>query len=253
MHGIDWKTGFEIELIAPKGGSRADLADALASAADGSTRRVFSPQSEVSEVPGMPVFENLTLAFDALDADGQLIARCADDLTIIEDLDRQAPPLAGWYRIVSDDIRFVRLMQARCDAEAACEDVLQPIAALFGSDLHINEDGMVRLSDAMGASVAIAAPLPSERERPCEIITPPIESHHQERLELLLSTAERLGFTVPAEAAVHIHFDAARLCDARALARLVTVFTYYDTPGKRFTDTENLGFYGRTAGTPPPG
>lgn len=35
-------------------------------------------------------------------------------------------------------------------------------------------------------------------------------------------------------------------------ARVVTVFTYYETPGKTFTDTENLGFYGRTAGTPPP-
>ena len=36
-------------------------------------------------------------------------------------------------------------------------------------------------------------------------------------------------------------------------ARVVAVFTYYHTPGKRFTDTENLGFYGRTADTPPPG
>jgi hypothetical protein len=30
------------------------------------------------------------------------------------------------------------------------------------------------------------------------------------------------------------------------LARLVTVFSYYETPGKRFSDEENLGFYGRT-------
>ena len=35
-------------------------------------------------------------------------------------------------------------------------------------------------------------------------------------------------------------------------ARVVAVFTYYETPGKTFTDTENLGFYGRTADTPPP-
>jgi hypothetical protein len=37
------------------------------------------------------------------------------------------------------------------------------------------------------------------------------------------------------------------------LARVVTVFTYYETPGRVFSDAENLGFYGRTAGTPPPG
>lgn len=30
------------------------------------------------------------------------------------------------------------------------------------------------------------------------------------------------------------------------LARVVTVFTYYETPGKRFSDAENIGFYGRT-------
>jgi len=29
-------------------------------------------------------------------------------------------------------------------------------------------------------------------------------------------------------------------------ARLVTVFTYYETPGRMFSDEENLGFYGRT-------
>jgi hypothetical protein len=31
-----------------------------------------------------------------------------------------------------------------------------------------------------------------------------------------------------------------------SLARLVTVFSYYETPGKRFSDEENMGFYGRT-------
>ncbi|MDC1287028.1 2OG-Fe(II) oxygenase [Gammaproteobacteria bacterium] len=30
------------------------------------------------------------------------------------------------------------------------------------------------------------------------------------------------------------------------LARVVTVFTYYETPGRMFTDEENMGFYGRT-------
>jgi len=30
------------------------------------------------------------------------------------------------------------------------------------------------------------------------------------------------------------------------LARVVTVFSYYETPGRMFSDEENLGFYGRT-------
>jgi hypothetical protein len=30
-------------------------------------------------------------------------------------------------------------------------------------------------------------------------------------------------------------------------ARIVTVFTYYESPGRVFSDAENLGFYGRTA------
>ena len=30
------------------------------------------------------------------------------------------------------------------------------------------------------------------------------------------------------------------------LARVVTVFSYYETPGRMFSDTENMGFYGRT-------
>ena len=30
------------------------------------------------------------------------------------------------------------------------------------------------------------------------------------------------------------------------LARVVTVFTYYETPGRMFSNEENLGFYGRT-------
>jgi hypothetical protein len=34
------------------------------------------------------------------------------------------------------------------------------------------------------------------------------------------------------------------------LARIVTVFSYYETPGRMFSERENLGFYGRTADAP---
>ncbi len=218
---LRWKAGFEVEMLAPRGRSRRDLAEALAAEAGGRVARVFHAQSEPSKVPGLPVFENLTLAFDALDASGAQVARCADDLTLNADLDRAAPPLPGWYRIVSDDARFLRLLARHCDPEAPLERVLEPAARLFGVEPVSDGEGMVRLADEMGQSIAIAASLPSERERPCELITPPLEADHEAALGRMLETAAGLGFTVPLEAAVHVHFDAAPLRDAAVLARLV--------------------------------
>ncbi|MEO0686015.1 MAG: amidoligase family protein, partial [Cyanobacteria bacterium J06649_11] len=72
--------------------------------------------------------------------------------------------------------------------------------------------------------IAIAAPLPGERERPCEIISAPIDANQQEKLEVLLETARLLGFTVPVEGATHIHFDAKLLCSANVFANLVNIF-----------------------------
>ena len=68
---LPWKTGFEIELLAPPGISREDIAQAVAKRIGGSAGRFFHPQSEPSKVPGHPVFENLTLGFRVLADDGQ--------------------------------------------------------------------------------------------------------------------------------------------------------------------------------------
>lgn len=220
MSDPNWKTGFEIELLAPRGRTRRDLAQALTDQVGGAVHRAFHPQSEISEVPGLPVFENLTLAFDAVDRAGQLIARCADDLTIMADLDQAASSLPGWYRIVSDDSRFLRLIMQQCDPARPHQDVLKPVAALFGTDLQTTDE-LVRLDDTMGASIAIAATLPNERERPCEVITPPLTRNHRATLARLLDAARDLHFTVPLEAAVHVHFDATRLRDAKTLSRLI--------------------------------
>jgi hypothetical protein len=77
-----WKKGFEIELLAPKGSSRRDLADRIAEHVDGRVRTCFYPQSEPSLVPNLPVFENLILGFDVLDTQGERVALIVDDLTI---------------------------------------------------------------------------------------------------------------------------------------------------------------------------
>lgn len=60
----------------------------------------------------------------------------------------------------------------------------------------------------MALPTAIATPLPGERERPCEIITPPLQNNYRDYLETILNAARDLDFTIPQEGAIHIHFDA---------------------------------------------
>lgn len=233
MTGLTWKIGVEVELLAPAGSSRKDLADAIAVSVGGNTRRIFHPESEPSLVPGAAIFENLTLGFDVTGPDGALVARCLDDLTLQSDLDRQRPPIPDWYRIAGDDKRLMRLIKQNADPTAPVETVLDPVAALFGTETEVNEAGMVRLADETGAAIAIAAPLPGERERPCELVTPPLETDHASRLEALLSIARDLGFTVPVEAAAHIHFDGEKLTSAAAIANLVRLFAAHGAALKR--------------------
>ena len=218
---LTWKIGFEVELLAPPGVTRAVLAARVAQRVGGNVRRCFHQQAEPSKAPNLPVFENLTLGFQVIEGDAQ-IASFVDDLTIQRDLNRDAGPANGWYRIVADDPRIIRLICQHCDPAAPLETVLDPLAALFATAPQANA-GMIRVSDDHGRSVAIAAPLPGERERPCEIVTAPIEREHGRVLENLLADARALGFTAPAEGATHLHFDATPLQSASTIAVLVDV------------------------------
>ena len=76
---INWTIGVEIELLAPPGRSRRDLAAHLAARHSGHVRPYFLPQSEPSKVEGMDSFQNLTMAFAVEDRAGKTIARCVDD------------------------------------------------------------------------------------------------------------------------------------------------------------------------------
>lgn len=229
---ITWKTGFEIELLAPVGKSRRDLAVAVAKQCKGKVNQIFYPQSEPSKVPGMPVFESLTLGFEVLDFQGSLIATFVDDLTIRKDLDHKKTSKPGWYRIVSDDGRFLRLIQNNCDATNSRETVLGPLANLFGTKILAEKGGFYQVLDGYGESVAMAAKLPGERERPCELITPPIDRDHCDKLDKLLNLAKDLGFTIPLEAAVHIHFDATQLHNTKRFCRLLEVIKIHAKPLK---------------------
>lgn len=223
MTTLQWKIGFEIELLAPKGLTRKSLAEAIAAKHDAMVQSFFSLQSEPSKVPGNPLFHNLTLGLEVVDNQGQIIASCVDDLTIQDDLEKNTPPLPGWYRIVSDDPRLLQLIKQQANPDDSLSEVLQPIAQLFGTEVMEGSEGMFRVSDQLGLPIAIAAPLPGERERPCELITPPIEGDHFHALENLLKTARDLDFIIPIEAATHFHFDAIALCSTPVFCNLVEI------------------------------
>lgn len=232
-----WKLGVEIELSAPRSASRRDLAIALAEANGGSVRTFYHPQSEPSKVPGKPIFQNLTLGFEALDSEGRVIARCVDDLTLQADFDRHAPPLPGWYRIVGDDARLLRLVARFGDAEKPLPEALDGVLDLFRTELESGPGGMLRMVDDHGSPICIAAPLPGERQRPCEIVTPPLVEQRSERIEELLAAARGLGFTIPAEAATHLHFDAGPLCSPRVIVNLVNLFAAHAPNLRRLVGT----------------
>ena len=136
MIELNWKIGFEIELLAPKGLSRQSLALAIAHQQGGIVRPFFHPQSEPSKVPENPLFYNLTLGFEAIDKKGKVIARCVDDLTLQDDLKKTTPPLPGWYRIVSDDLRLLQLIKQQANPTDTRSEVLNPIGQLFGTEVE---------------------------------------------------------------------------------------------------------------------
>jgi len=240
------KLGVEIELIAPVGKSREDLAIAIAKNFGGSVRRFFHPQGEPSKVPNTPIFENLTLGFLVEDEAGTILAQCVDDLTLQSDLVPETPPKPGWYRIVSDDARFLRLAMRHADARDPLETVLDPLAALFGATPDAGEAGMRRVADETGSPIVLGAALPGERERPCELVTSPICDNHLESLEALLKPARELGFTIPAEGAIHLHFDAEPLCSASTFANLVRILgVHSDAIKERFQTNPRCTRLGR--------
>ncbi len=243
------RVGFEVELLTPRGTTRADLAAAIAAKAGGHVVRTFHRDSEPSAVPGMGSFRHLTPAFAVHGADGAPVCSVVDDVTLVADLDVHAPPLPGWYRVLTDDARLLNLLARVCDPEADLAGVLRPVAELFGTQVLTAGRSVHRVADRDGASVAMAAPLPGERHRPAEIITPPLDRDHLAALDRLLSPARELGCTVPGEAAVHLHLDAAPFRTPRAFAAVVELFGRWRPALWRLLDTNPA--CRRLAGPPP--
>lgn len=85
----------------------------------------------------------------------------------------------------------------------------------------------MKLAADLGPPVAIAATLSGERDRPCELITPPLTADQLPQLETLLRLARELDFYAPVEGATHLHFDAAPLCSAPVIRNLVNLLWAY--------------------------
>jgi hypothetical protein len=230
------RIGFEIELLAPRGLSRRTLALDLAERCGGRVQPVWHHDSEPSLVPGLGRFRHLTQGFEVWSESGALVATLVDDVTLLADLDPRQRPVPGWHRVLTDDRRLLRLLARHSDPGGTEATALDATAALWG--VEVQQYGEIyRLDDGRGATIALAAPQGSERERPCEIVTPPLTEDHQGELELLLGPARELGFTVPQEAAVHLHFDGAPFRQAASLANVVRLFAHWRETLRSLLDT----------------
>jgi Putative amidoligase enzyme len=230
------RIGFEVELMAPAGLSRRSLAVELAGRCGGRIRPVWHHDSEPSLVPGLGRFLHLTQGFEVCRADGSPLCTLVDDVTLVAGLDPRAAPAPGWFRVLSDDPRLLRLLAAHSDPGGPLSAALDGTARLWGT--RVEQIGNVfRLDDPGGATIALAAPQGGQRERPCEVVTPPLTNDHRAALDELLAPARELGFTVPAEAAVHLHIDGGPFRHPPALANLIRLFAHWREPLHRIFRT----------------
>jgi hypothetical protein len=223
------RIGFEIELLAPRGLSRRTLAVDLAGRCGGRVQPVWHHDSEPSLVPGLGRFLHLTQGFEVRRDTGELVCTLVDDVTLLADLDPRARPTPGWHRILTDDARLLRLLAEHSDPGGTEATALEAAGKLWRVEVQRYDD-VYKLDDARGTTIALAAPQGGERERPCEIVTPPLTTGHRAALEALLGPARELGFIVPREAAVHLHFDGAPFRSAPSLANVVRLFAHWREP-----------------------
>lgn len=236
-HGYPEKYGVEVELLAPSGLDRRSLALAIASKLNGLVEPFFHLDSEPSHVEGKPIFYHLTQAFRVVKLSGETLVECLDDITLQDGLDKTTKAKTGWYRVLSDDIRLLRLIHRHIYPNAPIEESLTGIAELFGVTVDAAKGGVYRVADEAGASIALAAPLPGERERPCELVTSPLQADDTSALGLYLSTAEELGFEIPVEGATHFHFDGALFADPSMFLKVARFLHQYRLVLRRMMGT----------------
>jgi hypothetical protein len=138
-----------------------------------------------------------------------------DDITIKDGLDRGAATKDGLYRVVLDDLRMALWLEKKAWVDRPDPaSTLGPLLRTFDGELlapgvpparHPDHRAVV---DPWGHTLGVVALYPGDRERACEVVTRAFaRDEREERLTVILETAGAIGFTVPKEAALHLHLD----------------------------------------------
>ncbi|MDP1822685.1 MAG: amidoligase family protein [Archangium sp.] len=218
------RVGLELELLAPPGKTRFDLARALAKRAGGALRLAFKYHGQGELPDGRPDCQ-LTPTARVL-VRGKWFCSVVDDPTIVDEL----APTDEKLRIArTDDVRLAAWIERNCHARFAGPSTpLGMNGAAFASLVKTfaakeEEDGFV---DPWGLPLVRWHEVSAERARVCEVVLRPLgRKALAPTLRRVLKLASSLGFTVPVEAAIHAHFDAAPFRSTRALRRLVLDWT----------------------------
>lgn len=224
------RTGFELELLAPKGKTRKELADRLARTWGGSVRYGLKFLGAFDQRGADEPLCKLNLAF-RVEKDGKQLVDIVDDCTIESELDREAKPIRGSFLLVTNDVRLGHWAEQvawvdRLDVRA----MLQPFFDTFFGDLGEPGEGGVRrdqraVFDRLGNTLAVLSPPERDRERVAEIVTRPLlAAEREEFLADILDAARELEFFIPSEGALHVHYDAGPWRDTRRLAQLIDAF-----------------------------
>ena len=204
------RVGLEVELLAPPGKTRFDLARALAKQAGGALRLAFKYHGQGTLPDGRPDCQ-LSPAAKVM-VRGKWFASVVDDPTIVDDL---APDAESTRIARTDDVRIAAWIERNCPGEFG------PLKKTFAATEE--EDGFV---DPWGLPLVRWHQVSSERERVCEVVLRPLNKKElAPTLRRVLKLARSLGFTVPAEAAIHAHFDAAPFRSTALLRKLVLSWT----------------------------
>lgn len=227
------RSGFELELMAPVGKSRFDLARALARRIGGTVLCGNKFYSEQKTEEGK-LINQLTPAFRVYSNDGRLWATLVDDNTLRSDVDGTAAAKPKWQRALLDDVRLALLAEEKCwTEEISMLQQMEMFAEIFSGSVEEVEatvDGKPHRRtlafDKYGHSLAVILPYSGEKERACEVVTAPVLPEERAfLLDTIHDEAQKQGFFIPKEAALHVHLDHAPWRSVGRLAQLIVDFT----------------------------
>ncbi len=213
------RVGLEVELLAPPGKTRFDLARALAKLAGGALRLSFKYHGQGTLPDGRPDCQ-LSPAAKVL-VRGKWFASVVDDPTILDDL---APDAEAMRIARTDDVRLAAWVERSCEAPFTSGAEGREWAALKKTFAATEDDeGFV---DPWGLPLVRWHHVSAERARVCELVLRPLNPRElAPTLRKVMKLARSLDFTVPSEGAIHAHFDAAPFRSTALLRKLVLSWT----------------------------